>query len=91
MNKAGSKDKSALLAGLGQNRAPGNDTRPRAPWRTSQEFKKLLNQGVCVRCTKAGHSAKFYPTFRSAPRPNVDVNVASFFSDDDLNAGKEDS
>lgn len=67
------------LASLGKNNNfrqnnNGKDTRPRAPWRSQDEFQKLLSLGVCVRCGKAGHYSARCPTFRAAIRQRVNIS-----------------
>lgn len=43
--------------------------KPRAPWRTPEEFKRLMDQGLCTRCTKSGHFSRACPTHRGPQRP----------------------
>jgi len=90
LNKSNtSNDVGALLAGLGNlphNRS--KDNRPRAPWRSQQDFLKLVSDGVCTRCAKSGHLSKDCPTFRSALRPKVDLNSTMISKNDNSDLGK---
>ncbi|POS87410.1 hypothetical protein EPUL_001149 [Erysiphe pulchra] len=48
--------------------------KPRAPWRSKDEFDSLYKQGVCTRCTKSGHLGPKCPSFRPARRPKEIIN-----------------
>ncbi|RKF83553.1 putative eka-like protein [Golovinomyces cichoracearum] len=67
------------LASLGKNnnfrqKNNGKDARLRAPWRSQDEFQKLLSLGVCVRCDKTGNYSKICPTFRAAICQRVNIS-----------------
>ncbi|KAI1001107.1 hypothetical protein K3495_g7089 [Podosphaera aphanis] len=49
---------------------------PRAPWRSPQEFRRLMTEGLCVRCAGNGHTAKSCPSFRRAKLPRVQTGAA---------------
>ena len=91
-NENFSKELGGLLVGLGQTqkgKPNSKDTRPRAPWRNPKDFKKLIDEGLCTRCAKAGHFGNRCPFFRAAAAPDVNVNAAKLFGVEDLEEGKE--
>lgn len=47
----------------------GNDSRPCAPWRTPEAFRRLLDKGLCSRCEKSGHVGRNCTEFRPAVNP----------------------
>ncbi|KAI0996589.1 hypothetical protein K3495_g11593 [Podosphaera aphanis] len=57
------------LNAVGQ--AGERNTLPRAPWRTPQELKRLMAEGVCVRCARSGHFARNCTRFRRAQRGTI--------------------
>ena len=59
----------AAINALSGNSARLNDTKPRAIWRSQDEFKKLTEEGKCMRCTKKGHNSRACPKYRAAIRP----------------------
>ncbi|KAI0997915.1 hypothetical protein K3495_g10273 [Podosphaera aphanis] len=61
---------------------------PRAPWRTREELKRLMEAGLCVRCARGGHIARPCTVFRRAKKPNVSVNALDSEGQD---AGEIDS
>lgn len=70
-----------------------NKSKPRAPWRSKTEFKRLLDEGLCTRCSYAGHPSKECPNFRAAQRPLRQVNAVQSKSDefsDQSDSGKEE-
>lgn len=91
LNSGSQSNLNAIIAGLGklQGNKSGQDNRPRATWRSQNEFLKLVNQGVCARCAKSGHLTKQCPTYRPAARPNVDINAASGLELSKVEPGKE--
>ena len=57
----------------------GRDDRPRAPWRSREDYQAFLAQNRCPRCTRPGHIGSDCPTFRSPAHPgngrgNVNAN-----------------
>lgn len=51
--------------------------KPRAPWRTSEEFQKLVDAGLCIRCEKSGHIGPKCRSMRGAIKPTSVSNVKS--------------
>ena len=52
---------NANIAGIGTNnseRGTKKETKfkPRAPWRSKEEYKRLLDKGVCIRSENQGHN-----------------------------------
>lgn len=71
---------NALLAALRDLKengiAPHKATKkPRAPWRSKEEFKKLVDEGKCTRCTKKGHIGRFCHSHLPAHRPMGSVSA----------------
>ena len=50
---------------------------PRAPWRSQDEVRRLIREGVCLRCTQGGHRATNCPKFRRALAPRSGVNAVT--------------
>ncbi|KAI0998657.1 hypothetical protein K3495_g9540 [Podosphaera aphanis] len=69
------------ISSMGLERGKSNNghkeasRKPQAPWRSRGEFRKLVERGVCVRCTKPGHSGRECPTFRAARRPGTELHA----------------
>ncbi|KAI0996742.1 hypothetical protein K3495_g11443 [Podosphaera aphanis] len=51
-----------------------NPRKPRAPWRSKKEFKRLVDEGRCTRCTKKGHIGRFCHSHLPAQRPMTEVS-----------------
>lgn len=60
------KDRS--LEARGNSR--GADNRPKAQWKSLEEVRRCIEEGLCIRCAKPGHQANRCPRFRSASRPS---------------------
>jgi hypothetical protein len=73
----------------------GNDSRPRAPWRTPEAFRRLMDKGVCSRCEKPGHMGRNCPEFRAAVNPKstqvatADTTVATAKEDENKETDSE--
>lgn len=86
---------NALLASLAQERSrKGGDeelpSKPRAPWRSKEDFKRLKDNGLCVRCGRAGHISYRCPTHRPAKRCGTGlsaVELTSEFHDQHVDSG----
>lgn len=50
-------------------------SKPRAPWRTKEDIKKLIEEGRCTRCTKKGHIGKFCRSHLPAQRPVTEISA----------------
>lgn len=77
---------NANIAGIGTNnseRGIKKETkfRPRAPWRSKEEYKRLLDRGVCTRCEKKGHNTRNCDQYRPAQRPNLRVSNVGYEED----------
>ncbi|KAI0993380.1 hypothetical protein K3495_g14804 [Podosphaera aphanis] len=66
--------------------------KPQAPWRSRNEFRKLVEKGVCVRCTRPGHLGRDCPTFRAARRPGAELHAGEIEKETsgELDSGNED-
>lgn len=62
--------------------------RPRALWRTHQEFMKLISDGLCARCTNLRYTVKQCLNFRPVARAKTALNSASI-SQIDENSNSE--
>lgn len=84
-------NKNGPLVGTGKPASGGGtDNRPRAPWRTHQEYQKLISEGLCTRCAKVGHPSNSCPKFRAALRPKANLNATLLSDvDDSINSGKD--
>lgn len=71
---------NAVLAAIRELKESGigpqkkNNKKPRAPWRSKEDFNRLFKEGRCTRCTKKGHVGKYCDSYSSAQRPEVDTN-----------------
>ncbi|KAI0999355.1 hypothetical protein K3495_g8840 [Podosphaera aphanis] len=54
----------------------------RAPWRSKSEFNRLLEEGVCTRCTKKGHIGRDCRKFRPAQRSEGDISSVAIEQED---------
>ncbi|KAI0991216.1 hypothetical protein K3495_g16971 [Podosphaera aphanis] len=61
------------------NLGPNNtaDKRPRAKWRSLDDFERLSNEGKCIRCRKTGHKSRNCPHYRPATKPKVIASLNS--------------
>ncbi|KAI0996850.1 hypothetical protein K3495_g11334 [Podosphaera aphanis] len=57
-------------------------SKPRAPWRSKSEFSRLLEEGVCTRCTKKGHIGRDCRKFRPAQRPEGNISSVEIEQED---------
>ncbi|KAI1006398.1 hypothetical protein K3495_g1823 [Podosphaera aphanis] len=60
-------------------------SKPRAKWRSLDEFKRLSQEGKCIRCQKKGHDTRLCPKYRAAKRP---ANLGHIKSHDDVSLQK---
>ncbi|KAI6247060.1 hypothetical protein HI914_04935 [Erysiphe necator] len=75
---------NAISAETSQKKGKRNEQKkPRAPWRTSEEFQKLKEKGLCTRCRKPGHFSRWCPLFSPAVPPNLGVNMAEVENEND--------
>lgn len=67
-----------VVAGLGEKANKLKDKRksegktrlkPRASWRTKEEFRKLVEKNLCTRCGRSGHKGRFCDRFGPPIRP----------------------
>lgn len=56
---------SAINA-LNQTKEDPDDNRPRAKWRSLEEFKRLTKEAKCIRCTSKAHKSRMCPKYRAA-------------------------
>lgn len=98
--KLGIKEES-LIAGLKEfsNKGPQEDRsfkngpsgKPRASWRSEEEFYNLIKKGLCTRCKKSGHKSQYCRKFGPPIRPKASVGAMEEESDDsEEDSGKED-
>lgn len=97
--KLGIKEDS-LIAGLhdlskkgsqGEKNKEGPSRKPRAPWRSEEEFNNLIKKGLCVRCKKSGHRSQYCRKFGPPIRPNASVGAIeeeSDYSEEDSGKGE---
>jgi hypothetical protein len=64
--------KKCLDNNSGDNRAKGS-TKPRARWRSQEEFERLREAKLCSRCEKPGHIGPNCRTYRAAIKPSVNA------------------
>ena len=70
---------NALTAANAKGRNKGqkhSQVKPRAPWRSQDEFRKLLDKGLCTRCGKPGHGSFKCQKYRPAIPPETGVSLA---------------
>ncbi|KAI1003674.1 hypothetical protein K3495_g4539 [Podosphaera aphanis] len=60
----------------GRNKDKNSQVKPRAPWRSQDEFRKLLDKGLYMRCEKPGHGSFKCQKYRPAIPPETGVNLA---------------
>ncbi|KAI0993688.1 hypothetical protein K3495_g14495 [Podosphaera aphanis] len=72
----------SALNGINKNQ---DQSKPRAKWRSLDEFKRLSQEGKCIRCQKKGHDTRLCPKFRAAIRP---ANVGHIKSHDSVSFQK---
>lgn len=67
--------------------------KPRAPWRSSKEFARLIEEGVCIRCGKGGHKGPDCSVYRRAIRPKGDLSQLEENSSDEAesDSGNDDA
>ncbi|KAI0997618.1 hypothetical protein K3495_g10571 [Podosphaera aphanis] len=53
------------------------DNRPRAKWRSKDEFERPSNLGKCIRCQKTGHKYRSCPTYRPAIKSKIIASLKS--------------
>ena len=46
-----------------------NNTKPRAKWRSNEEYKSLLREGKCIRCGQTGHKTRACQKYGPAKKP----------------------
>lgn len=51
-------------------------SKPRAKWRSKEEFRRLRESGACIRCELKGHLTKDCRKFDPALRPKTALNAA---------------
>ncbi|RKF58480.1 putative eka-like protein [Erysiphe neolycopersici] len=74
---------NAIVAGSSQGKEKKiNKNKPRAPWRTSEEFQKLKQKRLCIRCCKSGHFSRWCPSFSPAVPP-LGINIAEVENEND--------
>ena len=62
---------------------PGTERqKPRAPWRSDAEARRIIDRGLCLRCEGAGHVGRDCPRFRPAIRPSMVATAAPAEEDD---------
>ena len=61
----------------GGSSSGSGDHRPRAPWKSPDVIRRLMGQGVCIRCERSGHFGRNCPTFKGARRPGTRVSAAA--------------
>lgn len=91
-----------LIAGLGDKADKGKNNKrrsggkapakPRAPWRTKEEFRKLVQKDLCTRCRKSGHKGRFCDKFGPPARPETPVGAIGEGEDSetDEDSGKDE-
>jgi hypothetical protein len=57
--------------GKGERQLKRKDKRPRAPWRTPDEIRKLAAENKCYRCEKIGHLSSQCRAYRPPERPKA--------------------
>lgn len=70
---------AAVIQALNTNKS-GNDRKskrgkslPNAKWKSSETVRRCREQGLCIRCEKAGHKFWDCPTYSGAKPPNTQV------------------
>lgn len=81
------KKRSKKIENFGETKMPG---KPRAPWRTKEEFAKLIRKRLCVRCGKSGHVGRFCSMFGPPTRPEPSVGAVCEESSSDEHSGNEE-
>lgn len=62
----------------GEKRNSGSsDSRPRAQWKSSEAYQKLVEKDLCGRCEKPGHWSRNCPTYKAARRPAQVTRVST--------------
>lgn len=56
---------------LNQTKEDSDDNRPRAKWRSLEEFKRLSKEAKCIRCTSKAHKSRLCPKYRAAIKPTA--------------------
>ena len=90
-----------VVAGLGDGVKKGKEkgmskrkesAKPRAPWRTKEEFGRLVKKGLCTRCRKSGHKGRYCDKFGPPIRPETSVGAIGDGedSDTDEDSGKDE-
>ncbi|KAI1000302.1 hypothetical protein K3495_g7893 [Podosphaera aphanis] len=62
-----------LINSLKSGGSDGNH-KPRAKWRSPEEFKRLVSEGKCIRCQKKGHTSRACTKFSPAINPKARVS-----------------
>ncbi|KAI0991709.1 hypothetical protein K3495_g16478 [Podosphaera aphanis] len=67
----------AAINALKFNSHSKDKSKPRAKWRSQEEFTRLVSEGKCIRCKKNGHASRSCPEFRPALKPAAISHVGS--------------
>lgn len=63
--------------------------KPRAPWKSAEEFKRLVDNGLCTRCSKSGHFAYKCRSFLPALPPKVKVSAMEEMEEESESGNEE--
>ena len=82
---------AAILAQTGSSSEQKKDKRPRAKWRSTDEFSNLIKSGKCGRCKEKRHANLSQCKYRPAARPKTQVSAVNTPTEIPASEGESES